>query len=336
MKKQLLNIIQFIVFLGLGVFLVWWSLAGFSEEDKAKMLQSFKEADYIWLLLSVTFAVLSHVSRSVRWQMLLEPVTKRPSFGNAFSAVMINYLANLAFPRLGEITRCAITKKYEDIPVDKAFGTVITERVIDLLILATLCPIVILTQFDVLGGYFNEKVGQPLLEKINNLITTANWTLYIILGIIGLVLVGVIWWLSKNFRQTFLYQKIANFVKGLWDGVQSVRKVKNIPLFIGHSLFIWLMYFAMIYSCFFTTEATTNLGPEVGLAVLVFGTFGIIATQGGIGAYQLIVAGALTLYGVQYELGYAFSWIAWTTQTLLVLVGGLVALAALPIINREK
>jgi len=334
LKANLLKALQFALFLGLGIFLVWRSLNGLTPDAKQNIVKTFSQGNYAWLILAGVFAVLSNISRAIRWQMLIEPVAKRPGLVNTFLSVMIGYLANLAFFRMGEVARCGTLSRYEGIPPAVAFGTVIAERIIDLLSLVILVLLLIVTQFKVIGGYFNEKIGQPFWLKITNLTNNPQLLVLLLVGlVVGLL---VLRFMSKQFGQTAFYQKTVGFGNTTLSGIQSVRQVKNMPIFIAHSIFIWLMYLMMNYVCFFTTSVTSHLSIGVALATLVFGTFGMIATQGGVGAYQLIVAGLLTIYGIQYDLGYGFSWIIWGMQTIMMLLGGFVSLIVLPIYNRTN
>lgn len=336
MKRRIANVLKPLLFLGIGLLLVWWSLSGFDTSDKEQILSSIKEANYWWIVASMTFAMMSHISRAMRWQMLMACVAPKPRLINSLLAVSVSYLANLAFPRMGEITRCGIISRYEPVPPEKAFGTVITERIIDVLSLLLLTFAVVITQYKVIGAYFSEKVGVPLMVKFSGFVNSANGLTYLFYLLAAGMVAAVLWWLLRSFRQTVVYQKIISLGKGVAEGVLSVKKVENLPLLIVHSVFIWFMYFAMVYICFFATTGTANLGPQAGLAVMVMGSFGIVATQGGIGAYQIIVAGVLVLYGVEYSLGYAFSWLVWGSQTLLVIIGGFMAMVALPLVNKNR
>lgn len=341
MKKRILTILQFSLFLGLGIFLVWLSVKDFEAEQWNTLWDSFRKADYRWIVLSMVFALTSHSSRALRWQMLLEPFAAKPSFSNSFMATMIGYFANLAFPRLGEVTRCGAIAKYEPIAFEKALGTVVTERVIDVLILLLVTFIVVVTQFHILGDFFYEKIANPLSAKLSALIAAKN-LLYNLALLGGVLLIAIVAYFGlRNFRETAIYRKIMGFLVGLWQGVKSVSQVRNLPLFIAHSVFIWFMYFMMIYVCFFAIEATNGMGVGAGLAVLAFGTFGFIATQGGIGAYQLLVAALLVLYGMQYEVAYGFAWLIWAGQIGMTLIVGFGSLVLMPVLNggtenREK
>jgi uncharacterized protein (TIRG00374 family) len=315
---------------------VWWPLSNFSEEAKTEMRKALQDANYFWLILSAFFAILSHLSRAMRWQMLIETFEKRPRLINAFLAIMVGYLANLAFPRLGEITRCGIINRYEKIPIDKAFGTVITERLLDVVMLLLFTALAVLLQFKILGEYFNENILQPLLLKIDGFGDSSNWLLYGVLAVFIVLLALLAKYLSSHFRETTIYKKLQTLMLGVWEGIKSVKNVKNLPVFIAHTFFIWIMYFVMIYACFFTTDFTSGLGPQVGLAVFVFGSFAVVATQGGIGAYPLMVAAVLVLYNIPYELGYVFGWIAWSGQTFMLLLVGFASLVLLPIVNKKE
>lgn len=327
----MLDIVKLIIFLGLGIFLVWLAVKDFSDKDIAEMKQSLSEAKYGWLLLSCCFAIISHFARALRWQLMIDAFSHKPRFSISTLSLMIGYMANLAFPRLGEVTKCGIMSKYENVPIDKVFGTVVTDRIIDVLFLLSLTGIVILLQFNLLGTYFIENIGTPLFEKLSSLLVAENLLPKIITGFVLLGLLTGIWYVAKNFRKTAIYQKVIGVAKGIWEGVISVKDVSNMPLFIFYSVFIWIMYFFMIYVCFFALSATEHLGASAGLACLVFGTFGFITTQGGIGAYPLAIAGTLALYGITFNPAYAFGWIAWLAQTMLMLFAGLVALGLLPL-----
>ncbi|MEZ4885409.1 MAG: lysylphosphatidylglycerol synthase transmembrane domain-containing protein [Chitinophagales bacterium] len=330
-RKYLLDIVKLAIFLGLGFFLVWLAVKDFSAEDIEEMKTSLSKAKYGWLFLSCFFAIMSHFARALRWQMMIAAFAHKPRFAIATLSLMIGYIANLAFPRLGEVTKCGIMSKYEDVPLDKVFGTVVTDRIIDIFLLFTLTFVVIILQFNLLGNYFIEKIWTPLLTKFGYILATENLLPKIAVIVVALLSAALLWYVARNFKKTLVYQKAVDLVKGVWEGVISVKSVKNMPLFLLYSLFIWVMYFFMIYVCFFALSATEHLGISAALACLVFGTFGFITTQGGIGAYPLAIAGTLALYGITYNPAYAFGWLAWMAQTLLILVAGLVAIGLLPL-----
>ncbi len=333
MERKLLSVLKISVFFGLGIFLIWWAIKGFSEEDKQEIWQALENAEYIWLGLSVAFAMASHISRAMRWQMLIEPIAQKPKLKNTLSAIMVGYLANLAIPRLGEVMRCGIINRYESIPIEKSFGTVITERIIDVISLLILVIIVVLTQFSVVGTYFQDTINQ-IQNKIFASIGSLQLYLLAAISLLILFIIGI--FAFRYLKQSQLFQKILKLLNGLWEGIKSIRNIKSIPAFIFHSIFIWFMYYMMIYICFQTMDVTSQMGVMPGLAVLVFGSFAVIATQGGIGAYPLIVAGLLVLYGIDYKIAYTFGWIVWSAQTLLIIIAGFISLILLPIINKNE
>ena len=295
------------------------------------MKTSLSEAKYRWLFLSGFCAILSHFARALRWQLMINAFAHKPRFSIATLSLMIGYMANLALPRLGEVTKCGIMSKYENVPIDKVFGTVVTDRIIDVLLLLLLTFVVIALQFKVLGNYFIENIWTPLMAKFSTLLAAENLLPKIVMAVVILSVFALIWYFARNFKKTLVYQKVMGLAKGVWEGVISVKAIENMPLFIFYSLFIWVMYFFMIYVCFFALTSTEHLGVGAALACLVFGTFGFITTQGGIGAYPLAIAGTLALYGITFNPAYAFGWLAWMNQTVLILIAGLVAMGMMPL-----
>ncbi len=333
MNKRLKDILKVTIFLGLGLFLVWWSVKDLSAADWEEMKAAFREANYFWIVLSLIITLASHFSRALRWRMMLQATGNNPSVGNTMSAVMVNYLANLALPRLGEVMRCGVMKQYENIPLSQSVGTLITERVIDVIFLLSFTVIVFFWQFERVGRFLQEKFGAALGAKVENM-TSGSGLIY--LGIGFLLFAAVAFWLFKKFQQTALFQRVLETLKGLWEGIISVKNVSNLPLFIFHTFFIWIMYVVMTYVCIFAMDATENVGLGAALAVFVCGGYAILFTQGGIGAYQIIVQAVLILYGVKSNLALAFGWLVWSSQTILVLIGGVIALVALSFLNRSQ
>ncbi len=333
MNKYLKDILKVAIFLGLGIFLVWWSVKDLSAADWEEMKAAFKEANYFWIFLSILLTMCSHFSRALRWRMMLQAAgDNNPSIANTTSAVMVNYLANLALPRLGEVMRCGVMRRYEGIPLSESVGTLITERIIDVLFLLAFTVIVFVWQFERVGLFLQENLGTALGAKIENLTSGSALIYLVIAALIGL---GIAFWLFQKFKETALFQRILETLKGLWKGVSSVKNVSNLPLFLFHTFFIWIMYVCMTYVCIFAMEATAHIGIGGALAVFVCGGYAILFTQGGIGAYQLIVQAVLILYGVKSNLALAFGWLVWSSQTILVLVGGVLALVVLSLLNRS-
>lgn len=318
----------------LGVLLIWLVVKDLNEEQRNEIWSAMTSANYFWLSLSMIIGSISHISRSVRWQMVLRPMGYNPGTINTFLAVMIGYFANLAVPRLGEVARCAILKTYEGIPVQRSMGTVITERAIDLIMLVLVFGIGFVLEYDTLSTYVRERIYPAFREKLTDIVPEG----YIVLvGVVAIVSAISIFLAVRRFLHKLeIYHKFKTFIKGLLEGVKSVGKVRSIPLFIFHTLAIWIGYFMMLYVCFFSMPQTADLSIGAAISVMAVGGVAMIIVQGGLGAYPVFVMGMLLLYGVDEVYGYAFGWLVWTAQTVLLLLSGVISLILLPIINKKK
>jgi uncharacterized protein (TIRG00374 family) len=335
LKKKLFTALRITFFLGLGCFFIWLFLANLGTKEKSEILVSLRKANYWWLIAAIVLGVISHFSRTLRWKMLLEPMGYKPRIWNVFFSVFIGYLANLALPRLGEVSRCGVLTRYEKIPFNKSFGTVLTERAIDLFIFILLFFVNIFFQRAKLYGYIESQVYEPLAAKFTPGVDFAGTITWILLGsVVGLVSLFFI------FREAIIlskpYQKITSLIKGLWEGIYSVTKLRSPLLFLFYSLFIWFMYLMMAWVVFLSLPQTATLGLDAGLSVLMFATIGIIIVQGGIGIYPAIVAGTLLVYGIPKTTGYAMGWLIWSAQTAMMIVAGSVSLLLLPLFNKWK
>ncbi|MBD79332.1 MAG: TIGR00374 family protein [Crocinitomicaceae bacterium] len=328
MKKRIAGLLKVIIPLGLGVFLIWYFLQTLSPQDKTDIVASFKEANYSWILFSLVFAVLSHVSRAYRWSYTLKPLGYKPKFLNNFFAVMIGYLVNLAIPRLGELTRCGVMARYEKIPFEKLLGTVIAERIADLVILIIFSVTIIFIQIEVIGGMVKE-----LLEVVES-----KLSLTLIIALLAAMLIGVvalfILFFNKSFQHPILV-KIREFVYGLFVGIKSIWTMKDKWAFLAHTVFIWVMYVFMFYLCFFSLAATSDVPFGGVLTAFVMGGFAVVFTNGGLGAYPIMIYSVLLLYGIDKNTGAAFGWIVWTAQTLLLLALGALSFVLMPVYNKK-
>lgn len=324
MKKHLSKLIQYIVFPSIGVFIIWQLY----KDQKADEIMSVLKNDvhFGWIGLSVTLGLLSHISRAMRWQMLIEPVEKKPRFSNTFWSVMIGYLANLAFPRMGEVTRCGVLSKYENMSFTRVVGTVVAERLSDLLMLVLVTITVVILQFDLLE--------EVLTNNINVGGITSLFQSPIFYSILALTVIAIIV-IVKYSSQSSLLTKVRHLWSKFSDGLGSFRKIKNVPLFIFHTLFIWTMYFLMIYVCFFSMDKTSDLNINAGITILLTGSLGMLApVQGGIGPWHFMVIATLKLYGINAETGGVFALIVHAAQNAMIIVVGLTAFLVLPLINR--
>ncbi len=335
MKKALVTIGKLLFFLGLGVFFIWLFVRHLTPVEKKEIWESFGQAKYLWILLSLVIGVISHISRSIRWKMLMEPMGYHPRFSNVFFAVFIGYFANLALPRLGEVSRCGVLAKYEKIPFQKAFGTVVTERAIDILTFMLLFLLNLALQFSKVYSYISQKIILPIREKITAIDGT-NYLIYVFL-ITGVILfIFIFYFLRKRFNHTRLYKKIKEVVQGFIEGLKSLTRIKKPGWFIFHSILIWILYFAMTYVVFNCLPETRGLPVTAGFAVFVFATIGVMIVQGGIGIYPAIVAETLFLYHIPETKGYAMGWLLWSGQTIMIVIAGIISLILLPLINKAS
>lgn len=329
MKGKLASTLKIILPLGLGIGLIWYYVGTLSSQDKQDIIVSFQSANYGWILFSLIFAVLSHMSRAYRWKYTLNPLGYNPKFLNSFFAVMIAYLVNLAVPRLGELTRCGVMARYEDIPFQKGLGTVIAERIADLIILLLFAAVITFIQIEVIGGMVNE-IFDALSQKVSPTL---------IFSVLGLMVLGIVVLFFLFFNKSISHPiliKAREFIYGLFEGVKSIWTMDKKWAFIGHTLFIWLMYIVMFYLCFFSLPETSNVPIGGIVTAFVLGGFTIVLTNGGIGAYPLAIQGVLLLYDIDKNTGGAFGWIVWTAQTLLILVLGAMAFVLMPMYNKKK
>ncbi len=287
-----------------------------------------KGINYWWLLLSMVAGLASHFSRTIRWQMLIEPIEKKTSITNTFFAVMIGYFANLLIPRMGEISRCGVLSRYEKISVSRLIGTVVVERLMDVIMLLICLLLVLALQFNVVADFLFRNTD---FSKFSNIFTSV-WTYLIIASVIVLLR-----FLKKWFSQTSTYTKF----KGLWgkfaEGFLAVKNIKNKWAFILHTLFIWVMYFLMIYVCFFAFEFTSHLSPLAGLSAFVLGSLGMVApVQGGMGPWHFMIIATLQMYGIVQNEGAAFALIVWSSINGMIVIMGIVSMIVMPIINKKK
>ena len=302
------------------------------SDDKRVIRNAFKRANAKWLLLSLLFGVISHMIRAYRWKIQLRPLEFNPRFINTFFAVMVGYLANMAFPRLGEVTRCGILKRVENIPFNVGLGSVVAERAIDLLCLILITIFAFTFQFDRLKGISSEYIFNPISAEFNRILEADKGGL--VLGLLAVLsVVGLIFWLIRKFK---IGKKVRSLLGGVWDGIKTIKKLENPWWYVFLTLCIWILYFLMTYICFFALTETSELSVLAGISVLVFGSVGMIVTQGGIGAYQFLVMRTLMEYGIVKPIGFALGWIIWLTQIALVVVLGFASLILLPIVNRSK
>lgn len=294
--------------------------------------QALKSARYI-LILPVFFIIsASHISRAIRWKILMKPMGYQPRLINTFFAVMVGYLANLAIPRLGEVLKCTILARYEKVPADKLVGTILVERIIDVICLISVFIIAIISQAGIIGKYAGATLekyffagGAPVIIKKLLLFALILLAIYLILKFI-----------FRKFDQYLIIQRIKNIFSGVKTGIASVKNLENRWAFIFHTVFIWGCYVGGTYLGFYATAGTEHLPFAATLPVLAFASIGMIITPGGIGTYPTLIMEVMILYNIEKGIGYANGTLQWFAQFLIILVVGSISLALLPYFNKSS
>ncbi len=328
MKKQFGNILKFIISLCIGVGLVFWSLKDVTAEQKQMILDAFKSANYFWLFLLMFIGLASNFFRAQRWRLLLRPIGYNPNYWNTFSAVMAMFFFNLLFPRLGELMRCTILYRYEKVPVEKSIGTMVLERIIDLVCILILGVIILLFEYQRFYVFFAEIAAKINFIKVGIAVVIAT-----IAGIIAFYFLNK----KKAIHNEIVREEhvIIAKLKGLWQGLISIKDLKERWEFIFHTFAIWICYILMPYFGFKCMEETAGLGLTAAMAAVFFGGFAMVLTQGGVGAFQIVIQKILVAYGIGEIIGLSYGWISWTVQTASVIIAGILSLIFLAVYNKD-
>ncbi len=317
------------LFLLAGILLLWYVSSG---QDVQLILKEFREANYFWIFLAVVAAILSHIIRALRWNLLVSSLGNKTSNSQVFNALMAGYLSNLVIPRLGEITRCVVLNKLTRVPFNSLVGTVVAERVFDVFSLGVIILLTITFQFNFLKGFMNRLIFDPLLSK-----GAQNWPLLLFLGIVFIITaIAVVAFMKRKFADPphngFFYRMKRQY-SGLKNGLLTIWITPNKSLFLLYSLFIWGFYFLNVYLCFFALQSTAILPPSAGLTLLVMGSLGVLApVPGGIGTYHFLTITTLTeLYSIAPEPAISYAYIAHASQTLVILITGAYAWLSLSV-----
>jgi len=327
MKTKSIQILRFILFLSLGIFLLWYTTASLSKEDLKKVEELVLQAKLLFVIPSIAALLLSHYIRALRWKMMMDELNRKPGILNVFLSVLVGYFLNLVFPRLGEVAKCSLLGRYEKMPVDKLIGTIVAERLIDLVCLFIVILLTVFTQINRVGSYATE-----LFDK---LITKANESyISVIIVLFASISIGI--FIYKLFKKSKWLKSVQSFFAGIKEGLFSIQKIKRKRLFLTYTFFIWFLYLFSIRIGFYSLTETVDLSWVPSLTILTFGSFAMIATQGGVGAYQLAVQKTLGLYGINEISGLAFGWLLWSVQTFILLIVGPISMLLLFIFNRNK
>jgi uncharacterized protein (TIRG00374 family) len=303
----------------LGFGLIYYQYTTLSVEELNKIKFCFQKANYFYIFLSLIISLFGYWARAYRWKYSLQHLGYQTNFKNDFMSVCVSYFMNLTIPRSGEITRAALLKKYENVPFDKGFGTIVAERIVDLILFLLFVGLAFVLQFEKLYNFIKEKIA---FEKI------------ILFGIIGLFL-GIVFLLIWIYAEWKIIKKIKNKFSGLIEGMLSIVMMKDKWKYIFFSFLIWFSYLLMFYIPIYALPETENIGFDIVIMGFIFGSLAVGFTNGGLGAYPLAIAMIFSLYGISNEIGTAFGWLAWTSQTILTIILGLLSYAFLPLYNKK-
>ena len=320
MKTPIRKLFSLIIPLLIGIGIIYYQFTTLTSEELEKIKISFIKADYFYIFLSLFIALFGYWSRAYRWKYALQHLGYQTKFHNDLMTVCVSYLVNLTIPRSGEISRAALLKKYENIPFDKAFGTIVAERIVDMLIFLLFVTIGFVSQFDTIYQFLLEKG-----VKFETLIWLS------VLGILGFILFILVW----IYAEWNIILKLKQKLSGLIEGMQSILKMKDKWSYIFHSFFIWFSYLMMFYVTIFALPETAEISFDVVVMGFIFGTLAVGFTNGGLGAYPLAIASILSVYGVSEGIGTAFGYIVWVSQTLLTIILGLLSYLLLPFLNKK-
>lgn len=321
-RKTVITVLQIVLFIGLAVFLIIWQIRKMTPPQRDEMVEAMVNADKRYLLPVIFVGFFAHYFRALRWKLLLETLSIRPSNANTFFAVMIGYLVNTLLPRFGEVAKCTVLAKYEKVPADKMVGTIVAERAWDMVCLLIIMVLSLGLQASVIGSYATE-----LFRKLRN--DSGHTLLYSGIGLVLLII--ILAFIYQRVKKT----KVGAAVKGIGIGVKSILQLKKRRAFVAYTFGIWGCYLLMIMLGLWGVPPTHEMGWLVGLTILSFGSISMIITPGGLGSYPYITAVILLIYGVAESGGTAFGWVAWAVQTAVIILLGIISLILLPLLNRS-
>ena len=328
MRKKIFAVLQYLVFLGIGIFLTWWQFSKMTPVERIQFRESLLHAKYI-VIIPITFiAILSHVSRAMRWKIMIEPMGYHPSTSNTFYATMCGYFANTFIPRAGEILRCTLLGRYEKIPVNKLIGTILTERVFDLFCYFLVIIFTICIQISTVSNFIKDKI----LQISNKNASFPWWQTLLALSIAVVIIFIFVRWIFKNYPTHKHILKLKGIHIGLKEGFTSILRLKKRRAFILHSIFIWTLYLMEIYIGFQALTATSGLGLGAAFSVLSLATLAFIVAPGGIGAFPVAVQQVLLIYSID---NISFGWLMWSVSTGIIIVGGLISFGLLIYTNKK-
>ena len=328
-KALITKIVQYLLFLGLGLLFAWLSFKNMNAENWAQLKKSVQGAQ-LWIGIPVFFMLIgSHLIRALRWRLLIEPLGYSPTKTNSFLAVMVGYLVNLGIPRLGEIVKCTLLARYEKIPADKLIGTIILERLIDALCLLIVFAVTLAVQPGLYSSITDTFFPEQTASK-NDISPT------LVLVFMALIVVIAIWMRFKKRTLADVVKQILQIAHRITDGISAIKRLKKRKQFFTLTIILWSLYLFAGYLGFLAFSSTSSYGIKEALTILSAGSIGMIASPGGIGAYAYLVQESMLLYGLDYTAALAFGWLLWLAQTAVIVLGGFLSFLALPWYNESK
>lgn len=319
MKKLLGPFFKIILPILLGIFLIVYFYSKFTPKQWEELVSHFKNANYFIVFFSVILSLVSHIIRAYRWNFMLHPMGYYPKLINNYCAVQIAYLMNLFIPKSGEVSRAVVMDKYEKIPFEKGFGSIVAERIVDLIFLLLFTLIAVFLEFDKLTGYITSLIP---FQKL------------ILLFIMFIIFMALFYFLLKRGKQKWILI-LKTFIKGLKEGVFTIVTMPKKGRFIAYSVLIWLLYIFSFYVATLSLPETATINFNIVVITFVVGSFTFGFTNSGVGYYPLAIAGILLLFNIPETVGTALGWIVWTSHILSLVIIGVICLIAMPIINKK-
>ena len=328
MKKKIISILKYAIFLTIGIALVWWQISKMTSAEKEQFITSLQDANYIYVIPIVIMGLLSHFFRALRWKLLIDPIGK-VSVSNSFYATLSGYLGNTFVPRAGEILRCTLINRYENVPFSKVLGTVIVERFFDLVSFIVFIFLTVIIQLETVQSFissmwfniFDSGEGWPVWIKL--LITLAGlFVLYLFVN-----------WFLKRYSNIKIVARFIDLWNNLKEGLSTILHLKKRGAFLGYTFLIWAMYLLQIYVGFNTLAITSGLGLPAAMSVLALSTVAMIITPGGLGAFPVAVQQVLLIYHIN---NLSFGWLVWGVNTAIIILAGLAAFGLMIYQNKNR
>jgi uncharacterized protein (TIRG00374 family) len=323
-RKFLIQALKFTGFLAAGLFLLWLA---FRKVDIRSLAGNLREANYYWLLLSLLFSLAAFMLRTRRWQLLIHPLGDRPSFWNTFHSLMIGYMANLALPRIGEITRCVVLGRKEKIAVDRLVGTVIVERTIDFFSVLVFLVVIVLFSSSLLREFLKESIFIPFREKVFSA-TSFSWIFWTFLAFSSLIILFTLIRYRRDLKQLRFFKKMFEIIRGVIDGLKTITGLQRKWEFVLTTILIWISYALMTWVVVFCLESTSHVSFWDSLVLLVVGGLAMsVPVQGGFGAFHYAISRVLIIMqGVSLEDGLTYALLSHESQIIFEIVVGLLSL----------